>query len=542
VKRISILLLEDQPLDADLTFAQLKREDVAFDCKRVVTREDFAAELHHGGYDVILADYGLPNFDGLSALKLAREKSPRTPFIFVSGEIGEEIAVNSMREGATDYVLKGSLKRLGSSLRRALVEAQTRAERQAARDAMEKLNAELEERVQERTEELLKSRMALQRAHNLEAIGRLAGGVAHDFNNLMTGIIGISEELRDQMENPVWRDDLNEIHQAAQRAAELTKQLLAFGRRQPAAPRVLNLNSVIAGMRGLFNRLLHENIQLEIVSSTENGVISSDPSQVEQVALNLVLNARDAAAAGGTLTVRTGRARLEEASSERYLNAPSGDYVMLEVCDTGAGIAPENLAHLFEPFFTTKETGQGTGLGLATVYGIMQQNNGDISVSTAKGSGTCFRVYWPSADGLVPAAAPAVKNKRDLRGAETILLAEDQDIVRRIATRSLRRQGYRVLEAADGEAALLLLKTEPGPIDLLLTDVVMPNMNGRELAAEVKKKRPGISVLYMSGHDEKIIMSHGILEAGLSFIGKTFTPEALCRKVREVLDAHKSAV
>jgi two-component system, cell cycle sensor histidine kinase and response regulator CckA len=376
----------------------------------------------------------------------------------------------------------------------------------------------------------------LRQAQKMEAVGRLAGGVAHDFNNLLTAILGNTQLLRrDLGESHPSRADVEEIRKAADRAAGLTRQLLAYSRRQVLQPRVLDLNGVVREMERLLDRLIGEDVTLVTRLATPLGRVRADPGQVEQVVVNLAVNARDAMPQGGVLTIETGDVELDAATVD-HTGSAVGPCVMLAVTDTGIGMDAETRAHLFEPFFTTKEVGKGTGLGLATVYGIVKQSGGAIAVYTEPGQGTTFRIYLPrvDADGaplaaVRPAAAPP-------RGTETVLLVEDEVSVRHLANKLLQGAGYTVIAAADATTALALADAHPGPIHLLLTDVVMPRVSGPELAAELLARRPDARVLYMSGYPGDTVVQRGTLAPGVAFLQKPFTPDALERKVREVLE------
>jgi PAS domain S-box-containing protein len=406
-----------------------------------------------------------------------------------------------------------------------------------ARDVTERRQAE---------EALQASEEQLRQAQKMEAVGRLAGGVAHDFNNLLTAISGYSEFLIAQLdsESPL-RHDAVEIQKAAERAAALTRQLLAFSRRQVLQPKVLDLNDVVADVSRLLRRLIGEDVQLAVHPATDLGQVKADPGQLEQVLVNLAVNARDAMPSGGELVIRTANLVLTSPLSGAGGELEAGRYVTLTVGDTGAGIDTSTREHLFEPFFTTKEQGKGTGLGLATVFGIVKQSGGDILVTSEPGSGAEFTIVLPRVD--APAALRAVEGNGNgnghgnghaspAGGAETVLLVEDEQVVRRLVRDVLERSGYEVLEAQDGATALELCSGHEGEIDLLLTDVVMPQMSGRELAEQLTGSRPGLRVLYTSGYTDGEIDEDGALDAGVSFVGKPFSPDELARKVRELLD------
>ncbi len=378
----------------------------------------------------------------------------------------------------------------------------------------------------------------LRQAQKMEAIGQLAGGVAHDFNNVLTAIAGNAELLQEGIPaGDPKRENIEEIRSAAGRAESLTRQLLAFSRQQVMQPRVLEPNRVMAGMEKMLRRLIGEDINLVCVFPADVGRVVADPSQIEQVILNLAVNARDAMPTGGKLTIETGNAEFDAAYARAHTPAVPGRFVMLAVSDSGAGMSPEVKARVFEPFFTTKAPGKGTGLGLATVYGIVKQSGGFIWVYSEPGEGTTFKIYLPRAgDDQRPAAVPPAQ--QEVRGGdEVILLVEDEAPVRRVALHALQRYGYTVLEAALPSVALTICRDHPGRIDLVVTDVVMPGMSGPDLAQQLLAMRPGLKVLLSSGYPGEAIAHRGELLAGLAFLPKPFTPVSLARKVREVLDA-----
>jgi len=384
---------------------------------------------------------------------------------------------------------------------------------------------------------LLASQEQLRQSQKMEAVGSLAGGIAHDFNNLLTAILGYCDlALEGIPGDSTASEDVAEVRRAAQRAAELTHQLLAFSRRQVLKPRVFALGTALEQTEKILRRLISENIALEISACPEQPLVCADPTQVEQVILNLAVNARDAMPRGGRLHLSTGSVTFDEPHATAGATLPAGTYAMLAVSDTGTGIAPEIRDRLFEPFFTTKPRGQGTGLGLATVYGIMQQSGGGLEVASVPGNGTTFVLYFPLAS-EESAVEPLVTQRRDAkpRGEGTILLAEDDDAVRAIARETLERAGYQVLSAADGSAALAAASAHRGPIDLLVTDVIMPGMNGRELAATLTRRRPGIRVLFASGYTDNVLAGQDALAPGVTLLDKPFTPADLAAKVRDVL-------
>ena len=374
----------------------------------------------------------------------------------------------------------------------------------------------------------------LAQSQKMEAIGRLAGGVAHDFNNLLTVILSYSELLLEDLPaKSADRDDVTQIQKAAQGASELTRQLLAFSRQQVLEPKVVDLNAAVSGIEKLLGRVLREDVKLRCVLAPDTGTIKVDPGQLEQVLMNLAVNARDAMPDGGLLTIETANVDLDAAYLEGHPMAKPGSYVMLAVTDTGVGMDAATQARIFEPFFTTKEIGKGTGLGLATVQGIVQQSGGFIWVYSEPDHGTVFKIYLPRVDEPVSQAESVVGE--DLRGTETVLVAEDMPAVRAVTRQMLARYGYTVLEAADGVAALEVAAGFNGPIHLLLTDVVMPDLNGRDLAAQLQALRPDMKVVYMSGYTDDAVVRHGILEEGIAYLQKPFTPASLARKVRLAL-------
>jgi PAS domain S-box-containing protein len=381
----------------------------------------------------------------------------------------------------------------------------------------------------------------LRTAQKMEAVGRLSGGIAHDFNNLLGVIIGYSQVLKRSLkpENPLY-EHAEEIEKASQRAVSLTRQLLAFSRQQVLEPVILNLNTLVSDMEKMLPRLIGEDIALTLALDPALAQVKADPSQVEQVIMNLAVNARDAMPDGGKLIIQTANVDLDTTYTHQHPGSRVGSYVLLRVTDTGTGIEPEIQAQIFEPFFTTKERDKGTGLGLATVYGVVKQSGGYIDVDSEKGKGASFSVYLPLVEHAV--TAPDLSNElpaRSVRGSETILLVEDEESLRKLADMFLRDNGYHVLTAADGLQALQVARQHAGPIHLLLTDVVMPGINGRVLAERLAPSQPGMKILYMSGYTDSFIAGHGVLEARSHLQHKPFTEEALTRKVRELLDANR---
>ena len=762
---LRLLILEDTPHDAELDVAVL--EDEGYSCRwdRVETRESFLERLDRPDFDIILCDFSLPVFDGMTALELFTKRRLDIPFIFVSGTLGEDVAIECLKAGATDYVIKPHLSRLGPVVTRALREKNEQRKRHQAeaaiqeseeryrkifedapigiinfdakfnilkankafcdllgyaeeeivklsfievthlkdlqkelelgeqvfkgvlpsyqiekrfikkdqepiwtnlmatvirdkqgkalhglgmiRDITERKQAELalresEERlkaildnspaliytqdtncrftfVNRRFETLfqvdenqIKTRTAydlfprevadnlmsycrevlddrapkefeetlphpdgphtyvstrfplydathalsglcsistdvtesklleeqLRQAQKMEAVGRLAGGVAHDFNNLLTAIIGYSQIVLGSLTTTdSLRKEVEEILKAGKRASSLTSQLLAFSRRQVLQPVVLDLNLIVGNTAKMLRRLIGEDIHLVTTLSPALGRVKIDPGQIEQVIMNLAVNARDAMPRGGRLTVETSNTTLDDAYSREHISIKPGPYVMIAVSDTGMGMDNETQSHIFEPFFTTKGQGVGTGLGLSMVYGIVKQSGGFITVTSEVEEGTTFKIYLPRVEEAADSALQRDDSEYLPRGAETILLVEDEQAVRGLAARILRELGYTIIEASNGEEAMLIsAQRATGDIHLLLTDVVMPQMSGRLLTDMIRTARPEIRILYSSGYTDNALVHHGALEPGTAFLQKPFSPSTLARKVREVLD------
>ncbi|MBI4615780.1 MAG: response regulator [Planctomycetes bacterium] len=511
---LAVLLVEDRAEEAALVLAELRRAGFRVTSERVMTPDLLKNALASKAWDIALTDYTMPNFSGLEAIAIIRAASFDLPIIMISSSAGEDVAVEAMKAGASDFFSKGNLVRIGHAVRRALAEAVERRARKKAE------------------EDLRKTAEQFRQAQKMEAIGRLAGGVAHDFNNLLQLILGCSNLLLDRLppEDPS-RADIEEIRLAGERASSLTRQLLAFSRKQIAAPVVLDLNDAVRNCEKMLRRLIGEDIHLSLSLAEGLRAIEADPALLDQVLMNLAVNARDAMPEGGSLEIRTANARLGE-SEGGHLGLEPGEYVSLAVADTGCGMTNDVKSHLFEPFFTTKGPGKGTGLGLSTVHGIVKQARSAIEVESAVGKGSMFRIFFPAIDrtAVAPVATPAKPASRG--GGETILVVEDEDQVRTLIRRMLQKRGYRVLEAPNGLEALRLARRETAPIDLVLSDTVMPEMGGIELARELATVRPGVSVMLVSGYSQ--------VEIGAAhFIQKPFSAEDLARKVREIIDGSK---
>jgi two-component system cell cycle sensor histidine kinase/response regulator CckA len=638
-----VLMLEDLVADSMLLERELRQASIKFVSKRVETKEAFLEALVTFQPDIILSDYSLPQFSGLDALRLLKETRPDLPFILITGSLTEEVAVECMKEGAHDYILKTSLKRLPSAVLNALAKRRKEQDKEKAEE-LYRLIAEnttdliclldtrgmyayvspshkdllgyspedligrsafsiihpddqeeahkcftvslernkggtLECRLQhvdgswrafdvvgnwifdghdtpqrailvsrdlsERKlaeKALRESEEQLRQAQKLEAIGQLAGGVAHDFNNLLTVITGYSDLLLNRIaEGDSNHSRVEEIKRAAERASSLTRQLLAFSRKQVLQPKLFDLNTLVADLGKMLQRLIGEDIDLTMVLTKDVAEINADPGQIEQVLMNLVVNARDAMPDGGKITIETAHVQVDQAYAESHLAVQPGPYVMLAVTDTGSGMDQETQKHIFEPFFTTKEQGKGTGLGLSTVYGIVKQSGGNIWIYSELGQGTTFKVYLPQARDSASLKRAQMEPAIMMKGTETILLVEDEPQIRALAYEFLSDKGYKVLPSSNGNEALDILEEHLPGVHLIVTDVVMPQMSGRELADRAIAISPGTKVLFMSGYTNDAIVRHGVLNPDTWFIQKPFGPDALARKVREVLDASPAA-
>lgn len=510
---LHILHLEDDPNDAELIHSMLEADGIACRITRVDNRGDFLIALEKGDVDLILSDFTLPSFDGLSAAGIVREHYPDTPLILVSGTLGEEQAIVSLKSGATDYILKDRLARLAPAVRRAM------------------------KGIDERTERLRLESQFIE-AQKMEVIGHLASGVAHDFNNILAVIMGNCDLLSSEIsqDSPL-RSYADEIKRASERAIGLTQQLLIFSRKQVVHPVVLDLNTIVKDMESMLRRLMAENIELIIIPGENTGHIRADSGYVGQVLMNLVVNARDAMANGGKLIITTSNITLDQSYTVSHPGSVAGDFVMLGVSDTGTGISEDVKLHMFEAFFTTKPINKGTGLGLATCQTIVQQSGGYIGVYSEIGTGTTFKVFFPNVKDpydlveKVNAAAPLP------RGTETLLVVEDEPALRNLAVSVLSTQGYDVLEASNGQEALRVSREHMGPpIRLVVTDVIMPLMGGKVMASWLRATHPDLRILFTSGYTEAAISDHGIMEAGVEFLPKPYTPVMLASRVRAMLD------
>ena len=513
-----ILCLEDNQTDRELLESLLLEEGIASGLTFVTTRQGFESALEQGSFDLIISDYSLPGYDGMSALAAARKFQLETPFIFVSGTIGEDRAIESLKNGATDYVLKDRRDRLISAVQRALREGKERIERK-----------KLEEQ--------------LRQAQKMEAIGQLAGGVAHDFNNLLAVIQGNAELAMMTVDKQQMREFIKQIIDASGRAANLTRQLLAFGRKHNMRLDNLNLREVIHHLTKMLNRIIGEDIHLHCDAEAPL-FVHADVTMMEQILLNLVVNARDAMPQGGQLQIATRAVRFDAQALSAHPDARAGDFVCLTVSDTGTGIAPEHMAHIFEPFFTTKEVGKGTGLGLATVYGIVKQHQGWVGVKSQVGKGTTFEIFLPAIEPAGTGSKAKTPESSACGGNEQVLLVEDDEAVRVMTRLTLESLGYRVVEAVTGRKALEVWQHHEQHIGLLMTDIVMPDgMNGRQLAEQLRIERPGLKVLFVSGYSLNVISrdTDFFKRENNHFLQKPFTTKVLAESIRRCLDETPAA-
>ena len=633
---LRILHLEDSRADAELVKERLDGDKLNTQITRVATETDFSHALQHLPFDVILADCALHGYDGFAALRVAREKAPGLPFIFVTGTLDEEMAVSGIQQGATDYVLKHELARLGLSIRRALREsrehlARTRAEEALrasenqyrllfennptpvfvfAADTFEFLaineaalrhygyapaqflsltlkdlalpeefalfldrlshlpagsghagiwrHRQQDGKLSEmeltchslifagkkawlalafNVTERLSLEAQLRQSQKMESVGQLAGGIAHDFNNLLTvisghaGLLLAKESLAPQIADP-----LKEIYEAAKRAADLTRQLLAFSRKQVLQPQAVDLNEAVNNVGKMLRRVLGEDIALELNFSPSLPCVKADLGMIEQVLLNLAVNSRDAMPKGGRLTITTTSEIVDEAHAQKNPEAATGRFVCLSFADDGCGIPPENLPRIFEPFFTTKELDRGTGLGLATVYGIIRQHQGWIEVASEIQRGTTFKIFLPASNEASGTITTHAGEPRVIGGTETILVVEDEAPLLRLIHHILESHGYKVLDCANGKSALELWGEHRKKIDLLFTDMVLPDgMTGPELAEILMASKPGLKVIYTSGYDSAKLSAGPSLREGFNFIQKPFHARKLAETVYDCL-------
>ena len=499
-------------MDALLVADILKQEAPGCEVVCVQSRDEFQKALDDSSFDLILSDYSGPDFDGASSLRYCREKHPETPFIFVSGSIGEDAAIESLFGGATDYVLKERLKRLGPSVSRALREAKAKKE-----------------------QKLLEQKFL--QAQKMEVVGQLAGGIAHDFNNLLAVILGHIELLleRNYGDGKV-KDSLRDIHQAAESAGGLTRQLLLISRKHVLQTKVLELNGIIQIVAKMLSRVIGRQIDLQVACGQDRMLVNADATMLEQVIMNLLVNARDAMPKGGRITLSSERTAIEHGPSGGE-GRRQGRFICLKVSDTGTGMPPEVQARLFDPFFTTKDPGKGTGLGLSTVYGIVRQHSGWIEVQSQLGRGSEFRIFLPEfkESGTEQIPDPA---HPEHAGKETVLVVEGDAKLRKQVRMYLEEQGYVVLEAADGAEAMEVSRHYQGRIDLLLSDLMLSDgLPGRDLAQQLSANAPSLQTIYTAAYGLSPTGAENGPQPSASFLPKPYERSVLLRTIRQCLDS-----
>ncbi|HYL63433.1 MAG TPA: response regulator [Candidatus Methylomirabilis sp.] len=508
---LHVLIVEDSEDDGDLVVRELRRGGYDVHFERVDTEATVVSAVESHEWDLIISDFSMPVFSGIDALAMVRKKRPDVPFIFVSGTMGEETAVAAMKNGAQDYLMKDNLKRLVPAVQRELRDAEERRTRK---------------RLEQHVHQLQK----------FEAIGRLAGGIAHDFNNMIGAIMGWAEMgLEEAAEGTRLRERFGKIREQSYRAAKLTAQLLAFGRRQLLQRRKVNLNALVQEEMSFLGKVIGEDIEIKVMAAPGLAVTQADPTQIEQVLMNLCLNARDAMPGGGQLIIETRNVEIGAEYCRTHAYAKPGVYVLLSVSDSGVGMDAPTMERIFEPFFTTKELGRGTGLGLATVYGIVKQHGGFIYVYSEPGLGTSFRVYL-LADAGAEERRETQPEARPERGTETILLADDHDGLRDSAQEMLQALGYRTILARDGSEALRLFETNKNRISLVLLDVVMPRLSGPEVYAKMSASRPELKVIFTTGYTAEAGSLLALARNGATILQKPYSLTVLSQTLRRALD------
>ncbi len=510
--RVRVLLVEDDAGDVRFLREALDNtQNYRFDVTHAERLGDALQCLAKESFDVVLLDLTLPDARGTESFLLLRARSPTVPIVVLADITDETFAIRAVQEGAQDYLIKGY--------------ADDRTLVRSIRYSMERAKA---------LNALQDSKDQLLQAQKMEAIGRLAGGIAHDFNNLLTSILGFSHLILDEAnEKPALQSDIKEVIKAAERAAKLTGQLLAFSRKHVQQVRSIDLNHIVVEMDHFLRRALGEDIELVTVLGEHLGPIEVDSAQIEQVIMNLAVNARDAMPQGGRLFIETSRLVVGTGDAKPKHDLKPGRYISLTVRDTGIGMSTEVRNHLFETFYTTKRT--GTGLGLSMVKGIVDQSHGVIQVDSEPGKGTEFQIYFPQSSAKTEEIRP--QSLQDIpRGTETILVVDDEAIVRNIVTRILKSLGYTVLQAGSGGEAIALWQQQKSPVHMVLTDVVMPHMSGRDLVEHLQEMGDGFKVLYTSGFTQDAIANHGVTGAGVKLLLKPYTRDSLARMVRDVLD------
>ena len=507
---LRLLIIEDSEDDAALIVRELKRAGYETSFRRVDSEDALKSVIPLQDWDLVISDFSMPQFSGTDALKLVRTMGVEAPFIFVSGTMGEDTAVTALKNGAQDYLVKTNLKRLIPAVQRELQEAEDRKERK-------------------------RLELHVQQLQKFEAIGRLAGGIAHDFNNTIGAIMGWAEMGYDESgEGSRSRDRFEKIRDQAVWAGKLTSQLLTFARRQVLQPRGVNLNTLVEEGMKLLHRLIGAQFEIRVLKDPELEITLVDPTQVQQALMNLCLNARDAMPEGGTLTIETQNAEIDEQYCHQHPSGKPGRYVMLSVSDTGVGMEKATLDRVFEPFFTTKEMGRGTGLGLATVYGAVKQHGGFIYAYSEPGNGTVFRLYFPVLVGT--AEAPEIRAKESAqKGTGTILLADDYEALRETTREMLLSLGYEVICAKDGAEAIQLFQNHAEQIDLVLLDVVLPSHSGPEVFSQISSIRPGTRAVFVSGYSGDNTLLNSAIQKGIGILQKPFSLSSLSQAVRDAM-------
>ncbi|HMI52556.1 MAG TPA: response regulator [Candidatus Saccharimonadales bacterium] len=509
---LRLLIVEDSENDTELLLSELRKGGFEVTHRRVDTAEAMQQALETQEWDAVVSDFAMPHFSGIAALKLLRARSSEVPFIFTSGTIGEETAVAALKSGAQDYVMKSNLKRIVPSIQRELREAEKRREHQ---------------RLEQQLSQLQK----------FEAIGRLAGGIAHDFNNVIGAILGWAELGRqDAQEGTRVYQRFDRIYGQSQRAARLTSQLLAFARRQVLQRQKLNINSSVEEAIIFLQRVIGEHIEIRRATAADLWMTLADPGQMDQVLMNLCLNARDAMPNGGRLTIETSNAEIGQDYCRQYPYAKAGHYVLLSVSDTGTGMDAKTMENIFEPFFTTKEMGRGTGLGLATVYGIVKQHDGMINLDSAVGKGTTFRVYLPVLSGVAEAHCPDLNDSTGRKGTGTILLAEDHEGLREAAQEMLEELGFKLILAANGTEAVEAFKQNSSQIDIAILDIVMPGLGGPDAYVQMAAINPNLPVLFTTGYTKGIEAVLQIAQKHGAVIQKPYDSATLSGAIQSLLD------
>jgi signal transduction histidine kinase len=539
-----VLIVDDQEADVRLLERTLRGAGYLSVASTMEPRA--VCELHRKNrYDLIVLDLMMPGMDGFEVMDALKEieAGGYLPVLAVTIESAHKL--RALKAGAKDFISKPLdldevLARIHNLLEVRLLQREASKQRELLEGIVQDRTVQsmaLDIGRQEAEATVALRDEQLRQSQKIEAIGQLAGGVAHDFSNLLGVILGYGEMAQRELgaDHPA-QARVHQMMKAAQRAADLTRQLLAFSRKQVLHPKLLDLNTVVANVEGMLDRLIGEDINVVVQPAPRLGTVTADPGQIEQVILNLAVNARDAMPKGGTLTIETANVEVDEDYAATHPPLQPGRYVMLAVSDTGVGMDKATQQRIFEPFFTTKPEGQGTGLGLSTVHGIVKQSGGHLWVYSEPGRGTTFKVYLPWVDELPEVARPAGSPNEPPGGHETILLVEDTEALKDVIRETLEDRGYAVLLASNGEEALALARERKGPIDLLLTDVVMPKLGGGDLARLFLALRPGTRVLYMSGYTDGAISQHGILGEGLMLLEKPFSGDKLARAVREALD------